>query len=41
MERDYYAEIRAIAEDWLEDGNSADEIEEELEYLIQCLHEQE
>lgn len=40
MERDYYADIRTIAEAWFESGVSKDEILEQLEELVDNMEEE-
>lgn len=40
MERDHYAEIREIAEDWIDDGISKDDMLTQLETLVEDLEEE-
>ena len=38
-ERDFYAEIRDILEDWVESGTGIDDIEEQIDTLVATIGE--
>ena len=40
MDRDFYAEIRNVVEDWLASGASIDDIEEQMDSLIGTVGEE-
>lgn len=40
MERDYYADIRDIAQEWFDSGTSKEDMIEQLETLVEDLEEE-